>query len=216
MSARENILARIRAANAVAKSSVDLGGDPELRISEHPRGPHPDLSWDTLQKFIEQSRASASSVDQIDRIEDLPTAVSKYLTENALEKYLVGWDDYQSLDWTSAGLEMETRPAQGSDKVGVTGSFCAIAETGTLVTLSGEFSPATTSLLPETHIAVLRTSRIVKTMEDAWSLVRQEVGDLPRQVNFISGPSRTADIEMTLVYGAHGPFRVHVILLDDE
>jgi L-lactate dehydrogenase complex protein LldG len=84
------------------------------------------------------------------------------------------------------------------------------------VTLSGEFSPATTSLLPETHIAVLRTSRIVKTMEDAWSLVRQEVGDLPRQVNFISGPSRTADIEMTLVYGAHGPFRVHVILLNDE
>ena len=216
MPARENILARIRAANAVAKSSVDLGGAPERRISEHPRGPHPDLSWDALQKFIDQSRASASSVDQIDRIEDLPTAVSKYLAENALEKHLVGWDDYQSLDWASAGLEMEARPAQGSDKVGVTGSFCAIAETGTLVTLSGEFSPATTSLLPETHIAVLRTSRIVKTMEDVWSLVRQEVGDLPRQVNFISGPSRTADIEMTLVYGAHGPFRVHVILLNDE
>jgi len=216
MSARENILARIRAANAVAKSTVALGGAPELRISEHPRGPHPDLSWDALRKFIEQSRASASSVDQIDRIEDLPTAVSKYLTGNALEKHLVGWDDYQSLDWASAGLEMEARPARGSDKVGVTGSFCAIAETGTLVTLSGEFSPATTSLLPETHIAVLRTSRIVKTMEDAWSLVRQEVGDLPRQVNFISGPSRTADIEMTLVYGAHGPFRVHVILLNDE
>ena len=212
MSARENILARIRAANAVAKSS----GAPELRISEHPRGPQPDLSWDTLQKFIDQSRASASSVEQIDRIDDLPTAVSNYLTENALEKHLVGWDDYQSLDWVSAGLEMEARPAQGSDKVGVTGSFCAIAETGTLVTLSGEMSPATTSLLPETHIAVLRTSRIVKTMEDAWSLVRQEVGDLPRQVNFISGPSRTADIEMTLVYGAHGPFRVHVILLNDE
>jgi L-lactate dehydrogenase complex protein LldG len=216
MSSRENILARIRAANAVAKSSGALGGAPELRISEHPRGPHPDLSWDALQKFIDQSRASASSVEQIDRIDDLPTAVSNYLTENALEKHLVGWDDYQSLDWVSAGLEMEARPAQGSDKVGVTGSFCAIAETGTLVTLSGEMSPATTSLLPETHIAVLRTSRIVKTMEDAWSLVRQEVGDLPRQVNFISGPSRTADIEMTLVYGAHGPFRVHVILLNDE
>jgi len=216
MSARENILARIRAANAAAKSSVVPGGAPEVRISEHPRGPQPDLSWDTLQKFIDQSQASASSVDQIDRIEDLPTAVSNYLTENALEKHLVAWNDYQSLDWASAGVEMEVRPAQGSDKVGVTGSFCAIAETGTLVTLSGEMSPATTSLLPETHIAVLRTSRIVKTMEDAWSLVRQEVGNLPRQVNFISGPSRTADIEMTLVYGAHGPFRVHVILVTDD
>ena len=98
--------------------------------------------------------------------------------------------------------------------MGLTGSYCAIAETGTLVLLSGQESHATTSLLPETHIAVIRRSRIVKTMEDAWQLIRGEVVSLPRQVSFISGPSRTADIEMTLVYGAHGPFRVHVIILD--
>ena len=104
--------------------------------------------------------------------------------------------------------------AVGDDKVGLTGSYCAVAETGTLVLLSGQNHHATTSLLPETHIAVVRRDRILKTMEEAWRLMRSEVGLLPRQVAFISGPSRTADIEMTLVYGAHGPFRVHVIVVD--
>ena len=94
-------------------------------------------------------------------------------------------------------------------------TYCALAETGTLVLLSGEEQSATTSLLPETHIAIVPTGRIVVSMEDVWELMRNEVGELPRQVNFISGPSRTADIEMTLVYGAHGPFRVHVLLLGE-
>ena len=100
---------------------------------------------------------------------------------------------------------------------GITGAYCAIAETGTLMMLSGVATPGVTSLLPETHIAVLRVSRIVRGMEDAWALLRAERGAtaMPRAVNFISGPSRTADIEQTLVMGAHGPYRVHIILTGD-
>jgi L-lactate dehydrogenase complex protein LldG len=97
--------------------------------------------------------------------------------------------------------------------VGITSAFCAIAETGTLLTLSGPRTPATTSLLPETHIAVVRKSRMVRSMEDAWKLLRDEEGRMPRAANFISGPSRTADIEQTLVLGAHGPYRVHIVLV---
>jgi L-lactate dehydrogenase complex protein LldG len=96
--------------------------------------------------------------------------------------------------------------------VGITGAFCAIAETGTLMTVSGRETPATVSLLPETHIAVVRSSRIVRGMEEAWQLARDELGRLPRSVNFISGPSRTADIEQTVTVGAHGPYRVHVVI----
>jgi L-lactate dehydrogenase complex protein LldG len=71
------------------------------------------------------------------------------------------------------------------------------------------------SLLPETHIAIVNVNRIVRGMEDAWALLRAEHGSaMPRAVNFISGPSRTADIEQTLVLGAHGPYRVHIVLLD--
>jgi L-lactate dehydrogenase complex protein LldG len=79
--------------------------------------------------------------------------------------------------------------------------------------LSGGDTPATVSLLPETHIALVRVERLVATMEDAWQLLRTERGTLPRSVNFISGPSRTADIEQTLTLGAHGPYRVHVMLV---
>ena len=96
---------------------------------------------------------------------------------------------------------------------GITGSFCAIAETGTLMLCSAPDSPATVSLLPETHIAIVDARRIVPGMEEAWQLARERFGDLPRSVNFISGPSRTGDIEQTIVLGAHGPYRVHLILV---
>jgi L-lactate dehydrogenase complex protein LldG len=97
--------------------------------------------------------------------------------------------------------------------VGITSAHCAIAETGTLVTLSGPETPPSVSLLPETHIAVLKAGRVVAAMEDAWALIRCEAAGLPRAVNFISGPSRTADIEQTVTMGAHGPYRVHIIVV---
>ena len=103
--------------------------------------------------------------------------------------------------------------AVDADLVGISGCFCAIAETGTLLLLSGPDSPATVSLLPETHIALVQVSRIVATMEDAFALLRSERGSLPRALNFISGPSRTGDIEQTIVLGAHGPYRVHILLV---
>jgi L-lactate dehydrogenase complex protein LldG len=60
----------------------------------------------------------------------------------------------------------------------------------------------------------VRGSRIVRNMEEAWALCRAETRVLPRAVNFISGPSRTADIEQTVTLGAHGPYRVHIVLVD--
>jgi L-lactate dehydrogenase complex protein LldG len=68
-------------------------------------------------------------------------------------------------------------------------------------------------LLPDTHIAVVRADRVVSGMEEAFALVRTEHGGLPRAMNMISGPSRTGDIEQTIVLGAHGPFRVHILPL---
>ena len=109
---------------------------------------------------------------------------------------------------------MEARAARDGDLVGITTAFCAIAETGTLMMVSGPRTPAATSLLPETHIALVRADRIVRGMEEAWQLLRAELGAPPRAVTFISGPSRTADIEQTVTLGAHGAYRVHLILIN--
>ncbi|MGH8718223.1 MAG: LutC/YkgG family protein, partial [Burkholderiales bacterium] len=119
------------------------------------------------------------------------------------------------LPWAASGLAVEPRAASGDDLVGITGVFCGVAETGTLMLLSGEETHAVTSLLPETHIAIVKAARIVASMEDGWSLLRAEIGALPRAVNFVSGPSRTADIEQTITLGAHGPYRVHIILVKE-
>ena len=125
----------------------------------------------------------------------------------------VCWPEFADLDWSGAGLAIEARPTLGDDRLGITGTFCAIAETGTLVVLSGADTPTATTLLPDTHVAVVRAERIVSGMEEAFALIRRERGQLPRAVNMISGPSRTGDIEQTIVLGAHGPYRVHILVV---
>jgi L-lactate dehydrogenase complex protein LldG len=215
MSARDNILRRIREANG--RSGAISSQEREAvvsRLRAHPRGPLPSMDWDPLPRFRERCIVMMSTVDTIGRMADLPGAVAKYLQKQKLPTQGACWPEFAALDWAGAGLKFDPRPSNGNDKVGVTGTFCAIGENGTLMLLSGADTHATTSLLPETHIAVVPASRVVRSMEDAWDLLRREHGSLPRQVNFVSGPSRTADIEMTLVMGVHGPFRVHVVVVE--
>ena len=68
-------------------------------------------------------------------------------------------------------------------------------------------------LLMAAAVFVLHGLVNVATLEDAYALMRAERGELPRATNVISGPSRTGDIEQTIVLGAHGPYRVHVIVV---
>ena len=162
-----------------------------------------------------------SSVERLADRRELPAAIARHLA--ALDARSDGgapaaragvcWPEFADLDWQAAGLAIEARPTTGSDRLGITGTFCAIAETGTLVVLPGADSPTATTLLPDTHIAIVSAHRVVSGMEEAFSLVRQERGRLPRAINLISGPSRTGDIEQTIVLGAHGPYQVHIVVL---
>jgi len=170
------------------------------------------MEWDAVARFRERALGLASTVDDVATLAAIPAAVARYLAAHSLPLAGVCWPEFAGLDWRGAGLAVESRAARGADPVGITGAFFAIAETGTLMTVSGPETPSTVSLLSETHVAVVSRSRIVRGMEEAWQLARSELGKLPRAVNFISGPSRTADIEQTVTVGAHGPYRVHVIL----
>ena len=213
MSARDNIFARIRARQG--KPAVPAVAEHEAvrsHIRGHPGSPRPRMEWDPVVRFRERALGLASTIDEVDALSAVPESVARYLKAASLPLGAVCWPELSTLDWRGAGMEVEARAARASDLVGITGVFCAIAETGTLMTVSGRDTPAAASLLPETHIAVVRKSRIVRGMEEAWQLARTELGSLPRAVNFISGPSRTGDIEQTIVLGAHGPYRVHVLL----
>lgn len=216
MSARENILRRIREANGRGGESGDKArAAVRERLDAHARGPLPKMEWDPAARFRERCVAMMSTVDDVASMADVPRAVAAYVAQKNLPvRGGACWPEFAGLDWRSAGLSIEGRPSTGTDMLGITGVFCAIAENGTLMLLSGADTHATTSLLPESHVAIVPASRIVRGMEDGWDLLRREHGNLPRQVNFVSGPSRTADIEMTLVLGAHGPFRVHVIIVN--
>lgn len=215
MSARDEILGRVRA--GLAKGDAGSRRAAALaRLQAHPPGPRPTLAGDLVARFRDKAQSLASTVEQVDDYAAVPARVAAYLADLGLPAQAVTALDVAGLDWAAAGLAWRSGVAVDADPVGISGCFCAIAETGTLMLLSGAATPASVSLLPETHIALVPAARIVATMEDAFALLRAERGALPRAVNFVSGPSRTGDIEQTIVLGAHGPCRVHLIVIGEN
>jgi len=100
---------------------------------------------------------------------------------------------------------------------GITGAQWAIAETGTLVLESEEERHRLISLVPPVHIAIIEASRIRQTMGEVLGLISEHGSDaLSRTVTFITGPSRTSDIELTLAIGVHGPAELHVIVIGEN
>lgn len=214
MGSRDDILNRLRTKlGRTAENAATAHRAMADHLARHPCGPRPALPAERVANFRARSEALSSTVEEVASLADVPLAAARYLRDNHLQ--LAGGlaPALAGLEWQQAGLSFEVRGGRDSDLVGITGCFCAVAETGTLMLCSSHDSPAALSLLPETHIAVVPASRIVAAMEDAWQLARDELGKLPRAVNFVSGPSRTGDIEQTIVLGAHGPYRVHLIIV---
>lgn len=219
--ARDNVLSRVR--RALGKLERDAPGSAaaEAYIAAHGQGPRPKLSSDRVERFMQRAGDMESTVERIADRAAIPAAVARYLDglqlppAHSAQKSRAGvcWPEFAALDWAGADLAIEARPTTGDDRLGITGAFCAIAETGTMVLLTGVDAPTATALLPDTHVAVVGVERIVDGMEDAFALIRRERGSMPRAVNLISGPSRTGDIEQTIVLGAHGPFRVHILIV---
>ena len=120
---------------------------------------------------------------------------------------------------TGPDLEREAlRQAMIEADMGISGVEYAIAETGTLVLVAGRDMPRNATALPPIHVAVMERDRLVSTFEAATALLKQslltEDGAWGSScVTFITGPSRTADIEQTLTIGVHGPGEVHVVVV---
>ncbi|MEP7327721.1 MAG: LUD domain-containing protein [Betaproteobacteria bacterium] len=220
-SSRDAVLGRVRRALQHEGNRDAARAAAEAYVAGHAQGPRPAMPADLLKRFMQRATDMASTVEPIDSLADIPAAVARYVDALTLPPPLaeqksrqgVCWPEFAALDWQGAGLSIEARPTVGHDRLGITGCCCAIAETGTLVFTTGVDTPTATTLLPDTHIAVLRAERIVAGMEEAYAMIRSERSTWPRAVNMISGPSRTGDIEQTIVLGAHGPYRVHILVL---
>ena len=117
------------------------------------------------------------------------------------------------LDWQAASVRVDWRVAAAGDTAAASVAFAGIAETGTLMLLSGPENPITLNFLPDSHLVVLSETDLVGSFEGAWSRLRASHPRLPGTVNLFTGPSRSADIEQKLQLGAHGPIRLHILLL---
>ena len=180
--ARAAILQRIRTNQRRPGPATDAErAQAEDYMARHPSGPRPAISGDLTRHFRQMAERMASTVDEVPSMAEAPGAVARYLAAQGLAPKVVVWPQLAGLDWAAAGVDAEARrpkrdESQGADPVGVTGCFCALAETGTLVLTSSRETPSSTHLLPETHIAIVPASRIVATMEDAFALMRAERG----------------------------------------
>ncbi len=209
--AREQILARIRAANGGAADAAVA----RARIDAHARQIEPAFEDDLAVRFLAKLETAAATVCRVSAGDKVVAEIAAYLDRLGLDKQIVASDEalLRSLDWP-VEFSVEQRVPRGDDTIGLTSALCGIAETGTLMLTSAAGRPTSLNFLPDYHIVVLRQEQLVARMEDAWDLLRDSLEVMPRTVNFISGPSKTADVEQTVEYGAHGPRCLHVILID--
>jgi L-lactate dehydrogenase complex protein LldG len=171
--------------------------------------------------FLKMATAAAATIEIIDDAATIPERVRRYLASHNLPPRLVLSSDpiIANLPWADFPLlAHRTGPATGQDHAALTPAFAAVAETGTLALRSGADTPTTLNFLPEHCLVLLRASAICGTYEELWQKLRQATDGAahwPRTVNLVTGPSRSADIEQKLLMGAHGPVKLHILLLDD-
>ena len=213
---RERVLGAVRA--ALRRDPAEAAArkkEVEARIAAREAHVRPPVEGDLAARFAEKAVLAASTLATIEGIDHVSKAVADYLDEHGLGREIVATSDplVEQIRWSNE-FAVARRVADAGDRVSVTGAFAGVAETGTLVFVSDRPTPTTLNFLPETHVAVLARARLVAHLEDVWTKVRAELAGPPRTVNFITGPSRTGDIELQLELGAHGPRRLHVILVD--
>lgn len=218
---RDTVMNGIRA--ALKRGPLPESGRAELdrRLADHAAHVVPSIARGgrstLVARFLSNAEANAASVERV-APNGVAAALAELVRRHNLPAHVAVAADPRLDGLDAPGvLSVERRGTPSAeDVVGVSHALVGIAETGTLMMASGPHSPSTLNMLPDTHVVVVRASDVVGGLEDAWGRLRTAYPDgPPRTVHFITGPSRTGDIEQTIQLGAHGPRRLHVILVDD-
>ena len=225
MSSRSTIFKNISAALDAQGPKAIREKNASNRINARVRGPIPNRGQKTgaalIDEFVSEVIRINGEIINLKSISEIPGAVMTAVQKDAPNIRLAPHPVLNGLNWEQSIATINTGPADPSDDGGVSVAKTAVGETGTLVLLSGPDSPVTINFLPDVHIVVLFSEDIVPTYEDAWDRIRNnnsgaETGIMPRTVNWITGPSRTADIEQSILLGAHGPRRLVILLIDGK
>ena len=221
-SARDDILGNIRRSLGVKGSTRIREQAVDERLERAPKGLIPARGQldaaGRKQLFRERAEAVQTTVVFAPNPEAVPEYVSRYLRDKNLPAALrLGADPYLvSMPWENTAIDVSSGRSDGNDLSAVSHAVAGVAETGTLVLVSGAENPTTLNFLPDNHIVVLRAADIAGDYETVWGKLRMAYGkgEMPRTVNYITGPSRSGDIEQKLLLGAHGPRNLHIVIVE--
>ena len=219
--ARDNILATIRRSLGVTGKEAIRRDIVAERLRRTPKGVIPERGQlagaELLALFRAQAEATFATVAEVESTIDVPEAIAGFLRGHNLPASLRMGNDLRlrAMPWGETFLEVAQGPSDGHDLNAVSHAFGGVAETGTLIMTSGSENPSNLNFLPDNHIVVLSAKDIAGDYETIWDKLRIAYGCglMPRTVNMITGPSRSADIEQTLLLGAHGPRRLHIVIV---
>lgn len=222
-SARDDVLSNIRRSLGVTGHEAPRLAAVNERLARAAPGVVPARGQldpaARLALFRAQAEAVQASLAVAASARDVPAEIARYLRDNNLPATLrMGADPrLAAMDWGATTLSVTRGPSAGDDLNAVSHAFAGAAETGTLVLVSGTDNPTTLNFLPDNHIVVLRAADIDGDYESVWTRLRATFGKglMPRAVNMITGPSRSGDIEQKLLLGAHGPRRLHIVIVGD-
>jgi L-lactate dehydrogenase complex protein LldG len=223
MSRRDQVLGAIRRSLKRGPLSGEARDGLEQRLRKHPVNIVPartaGTAEDRVALFERWASFNQATVARV-AVADVPGAVTDYLVSNNLPAQAVMATDpaLDRYDWQSRPmLQLRRGPPADADRVAITGALAGIAETGTVALTSGPDHPSALNLLPETHVVILREADVVGPLEEVFTRLRARYGEgaMPRTFMTVTGPSRTGDIEQQLELGAHGPRRLHILLVRD-
>ena len=224
MSARDEILATIRRSLGVNGTEAPRRAVVEQRLANAPAGVVPARGQldaaGRLALFRDEAERVQATVAVVASAAEAPAEITRYLRDLNLPATLRMGDDprLRAMDWSQTAIAISHGASEGDDLNAVSHAFGAIAETGTLALTSGPDNPTTLNFLADNHIVILDQKDIAADMESVLARLRAAYGKalMPRVVNFITGPSRSGDIEQKLLLGAHGPRRLHVVVVASD
>lgn len=223
MSGRDAIFAKLRKSLEVPTDDAARQEVVRQRLDTTPQGLIPKRGQlpdpERVDLFCKMAESVQSTVERVADAAAVPEAVAATLRERNLPASIRMGDDkrLRTMPWAQApSLEVHSGRSYGDDAATLSHAIAGIAETGTLVLQSGQDNPTTLNFLPETHIVVISATDITGDMESIWGEIRTQHGKglMPRVVNMVTGPSRSADIEQKLILGAHGPKSLHIIITE--